>query len=264
MDSQTAVAIPKRAHKRKHARAVTEAPSDEAALDVVIESDNNEAPTQKRQRTKKPVEIPDVLTPRAFASLTLPAMKVFVPKQTDYKTLGKFLKVAKAIYAQSQTSTNRSKVLIVERRMKELIAAGEAKKKRRVPGTGNKIEEIRTYPDTEENRAKNRVGKQYKVTKWVDCTYEDVKVERLIRKRLNRAHKEGEESQAPKRKNTLWIESVRKARETLGLNNKFIPIQKALTENATEEQKLGVKLYEMATKYKEQALRELAEAMNTA
>lgn len=187
---------------------------------------------------------------KAFPTYTLPLVKQLAVAVTEYKSLQKYHKAALKLFETNPTATNRSKIRAIEKSMKELIEKGLVTTKRRIPSTGRLEEVEMEYKDTLENRTKGRVGQKFKVSRWVDAEYEEVKVERFSNKKRKRSNDADPDAPpAKKAEPSLWIQALLRARTELGYEKQFVTVYSTLPENPTEKHQIGYQLHTLAKKY---------------
>lgn len=148
----------------------------------------------------------------------------------DIKQVLRLRKYSPAEAAEADEDMKK-KTSLVEKRLKELIAAGQLPQKR-VPGTGERVETKKVYADTEENRQKGRVGKEYTTVKYLNSEFAAFKP-RLKKKASNPAN-----SSAPRR--NLWLESVSEAKQQIAAP-RFVVIRR---EGSDDDP--GVQIYKLA------------------
>lgn len=134
----------------------------------------------------------------------------------------------------------RKKILYTQRKMNEAVENANAGK-RRVPGTGERIEEVVEYKDTPENRKRNRVGQTYTRVTYKDAEYEERTQRRPRRIRIKTTEPEVEGFTKPVRRN-FWIEAMEIAKSELGAQS-FIVVRKEVTDPNDEDQVFGHKVY---------------------
>jgi hypothetical protein len=131
----------------------------------------------------------------------------------------------------------RSKIRLVERHMRDRVSSG-IEVMRRVPGTGELVEETRTYNDTPANRKAGRSGKTYTVKRWKNAQYAPHK-----RKSIRSAPeaKRRRSSDKPKVKNS-WIQSIEQAKKELNATG-FVKICAVVKDPEDDAQKVGHAVY---------------------
>lgn len=137
----------------------------------------------------------------------------------------------------------RKKILFVQRKMNDLVKESGAAQ-RRVPGTGERVEEVVEYKDTPENRKRGRVGQTYTRIVYKDAKFEERKQRRPRRLKLQTLEPEVEGFTKPVRRN-FWIEAMEIAKSELGAQS-FVVVRKEVTDPNDEEQVFGHKVYTRA------------------
>ena len=149
---------------------------------------------------------------------------------------------ARELYPQERDD-DRKKYKLLAAKMKSEVKGGYSTK-RRVAGTGKRVEVEREYKDTATNRKKGRVGQKYKYV-----YYEEAEMKEIVPKvkRVKRVKTDKDEKRVHK-----WIDSVKEAKKQMREEGQEIPgwvvIRKSTGENPTETDKLGVAIYERAIK----------------
>lgn len=225
--------------------------SEEAHEEVAAEEEHAEESADSTVADESAMDMSKVeWSTRKFPTYTLPMVKALVEQVPEYHKLSAYLVKAKKFHEGKPTATNKTKIRVIEQKMKQLIEAGGVTVQRRIPGTGEPVVITKKYVDTLENRAAGRVGNEYTITRWTGAQYETVAVTKLPNKKRKRAAGEGEEEK-PKKK-TAWTDALTRAHQDLGIGNQFVAVYKTLPENATEAQQLGHKLYNLTRKYLEE------------
>lgn len=144
-----------------------------------------------------------------------------------------------------QSALVDKKIRHIQNRMKKMAESGERVQKRRVPGTGEKVETEKVYTDTPENRKLNRVGQTYKVTRYVNAEYVDYQQKSFRRLNLNKRKRkdEGEDGEPKKKKReSVWIQASRMAKEEMNTPS-MIKLRKQITDPESEQQQYEHKVY---------------------
>lgn len=141
---------------------------------------------------------------------------------------------------ETLTSVQANKLRFVQRKMQECIDEGKVSK-RRVPGTGERVEVEVEYKNTPENRKRGRVGQKYTRTVYKDAEYVEHKQKKMRRARVKQREEDVEGFTAPVRRN-FWIEAMAKAKANLGTEN-FVVVYKEVKDPKDEQQVLGHKVY---------------------
>ena len=152
-------------------------------------------------------------------------------KASDYNALNRYRK----LLAKSECEERDRKLSLVEKNMRVLIRAGEAKRK--IRKGGERVEVEREYGDTPANRRLDRVGKKYTVVRYENCEYEE-------RDPVMRRRKRVRDENAPKKTNA-WILAVTQARQELGVTG-FVCVRKEPSDPENEADQLGAKVYARA------------------
>lgn len=153
-----------------------------------------------------------------------------------YNTLNRYRK----ILSSDLSTRNRTKLRHVEKQMQGMLEEG-VKTRRRVSGTGKRVEVAMTYLDTASNRKLERVGQAYTKVIYEDAEFEDNHRAKMRRRR--RQPRVVDES-APKRKN-LWIDSIAEAKIQLN-TAAFVIVRSTITNPEDPEQIVGNQLYILA------------------
>ena len=147
----------------------------------------------------------------------------------EFKAMLREADIRQVLRLRKSPDVDDERKKLVEKRLKELIAAGQLPQKR-LPGSGTRVETKKIYADTEENRKKDRVGKEYVLVKYIDSEF--VAFKPRLKKRTSNS------TGAPRR--NLWLESVSEAKERVSAP-RFVVIRREGDENDP-----GVQLYKMA------------------
>lgn len=191
---------------------------------------------------KRTAKMSRPLSKNKILEMDVPTFRAYLRnEELSFKTMQGY---ARELYAQEQEA-DRKKYKLLAAKMKKEVQGGYVSK-RRVPGTGKRVEQEREYKDTPTNRRLGRVGTKYKYVYYEDAETKEItpKVKRAKRKKTEKDEKRVH----------LWINSVKKAKAEMREEGQDIPgwvvIRKEPKEkdSPTEEEKLGIAIYKRAMK----------------
>lgn len=179
----------------------------------------------------RPISVTKVL------EMDLPTFRAYIrTEDPPFKALQRY---AKTLYYEKD-EVHRKMYKIVSRAMKSKVEGGFLLK-RRVQGTGERVEEERVYKDTAVNRKKNRVGERYKYVYYRDPELKEIKPKVRRSKSVK--------SDAGEKRVHRWIQSVQEAKSQLREEGVEVPGWVVLRKEVKQESdELGVLIYERAMK----------------
>lgn len=205
-------------------------------------SETHESKTRKPRQTSK----------KQQKSKTMPEKRSYLANEASFREFKASIENKPRTYnslsglrsylmkRDEMTPLLRKKIVFVQRKMTELVKEAGATQ-RRVPGTGERIEEQVEYKDTPENRKRGRVGQTYTRVTYKDAQFEEHKQRRPRRLKLKTIEPEVEGFTKPVRRN-FWIEAMEIAKSELGAQS-FVVVRKEVTDPNNEEQVFGHKVY---------------------
>jgi hypothetical protein len=176
------------------------------------------------------VQTPPMKKTRKYVNLDDDNFKKYV-KEASYPNL---VKLRKELLANEEL---KNRLQRTEKRMREILDSGYVVKKR-MQGTGSRIEQEKEYKDTPSNRALGRVGLTYKSVRFENPDYH------FIAPKLRRKRKVRSEEEKKNAKTNLWIASVGQAKLELDAPKWVVIRREALDSGAADD--IGVRVYKRA------------------
>lgn len=174
--------------------------------------------------------------------MDVPTFRAYLRNEDlSFKTMQKY---ARLLYPQEEDVDHKKYKLLAAKMKKEV--QGGYMSKRRVPGTGKRVEQEREYKDTPTNRKLGRVGTKYNYVFYEDAETKEItpKVKRAKRKKTEKDEKRVH----------VWINSVKQAKAEMREEGQDIPgwvvIRKEpkIKDSPTDAEKLGIAIYQRALK----------------
>lgn len=189
---------------------------------------------EKAKRKSKSATAILALPPKAF-------MEYLEDRKPSYNTLRTYRNLLWSAPEEAMSRSARSsKLRAVENRMNELVSSGAAAGKRRVPGTGKRVEKTFTYADTPQNQKLSRVGQTYTRVEWEGAEYKSVERKKLRRRR--RTTKTDADGNPVVREPSLWIVAHTQAKNERGITG-FSRVLSKLPENPTADEITAHEVY---------------------